>query len=194
MKKWGVIVVVTAMFAWTIYDFVDPEDEAVEIEDNISSEENNDKAVAEGPATDSPETGLEKGQQAPDFSLERLDGEKVKLSDYRGEKVMINFWATWCPPCRAEMPDMEKFHQNEDVEILAINLTSTESSLGDVEEFVEEFNLSFSILKDEGSEVATKYEINPVPTSVFIDEEGRVQSVMMGAMNYDMMLQRLEEL
>lgn len=108
---------------------------------------------------------------------------------------MINFWATWCPPCRAEMPDMEKFYQNEDIVILAVNLTETESGLKEVQEFRDEFNLSFPILLDKKKvEVANKYQINPVPTSVFVDEDGKIDSVMLGAMNYDMMLQRVEEL
>ncbi|GGF25432.1 hypothetical protein GCM10010954_25420 [Halobacillus andaensis] len=194
MKKWIVIIAVTAMFGWAVYDLVEPEEEKVEVEDqSVSESESGEKMVAEGPATEEPETGLEEGQQAPEFTLETLDGEEAQLSDYRGQKVMVNFWATWCPPCRAEMPDMEKFHQNEDVQVLAINLSETESSIGEVEEFADEFDLSFPILKDEKSEVAAQYEVNPVPTSVFIDEDGKIQSVMMGAMNYDMMLQRLEE-
>ncbi|MCP3030103.1 redoxin domain-containing protein [Halobacillus sp. A1] len=188
MKKWVVVLFVTALFGWAVYDLTEPEEETGDKEGEKA------QMVAEGPATDDPETGLDKGQLAPDFSLERLNGEETKLSDLRGKKVMLNFWATWCPPCRAEMPDMEKFHQNEDVEILAVNLTETESSVGDVEEFADEFGLSFQILKDKNSEVSTIYEVNPVPTSVFIDEEGKIQSVMLGAMNYDMMLQRLEEL
>src|SRR5699024_11784063 len=57
------------------------------------------------------------------FKLQTIDGEQVKLSDYRGEKVILNFWATWCPPCRAEMPDMQKFHADHDATILAVNLT-----------------------------------------------------------------------
>ncbi|WP_343033610.1 TlpA disulfide reductase family protein [Virgibacillus ihumii] len=68
----------------------------------------------------------------PGFQLETLEGEKVKLSDFRGNPVMLNFWATWCPPCRAEIPDMEKLHQNKDITILAVNLTKSEANIQNV--------------------------------------------------------------
>ncbi|MCA1011899.1 redoxin domain-containing protein [Halobacillus halophilus] len=193
MKRWIIILTVTALFGWAIYDFAyhgkassDPEEEGTTVTTGATDERSTEP--------ENGKTGLEKGQQAPDFTLQTLEGEEVSLSDYRGKKVMINFWATWCPPCRAEMPDMEKFYQNEDIVILAVNLTETESGLKEVQEFRDEFDLSFPILLDKKVEVANKYQINPVPTSVFVDEDGKIDSVMLGAMNYDMMLQRLEAL
>lgn len=186
MKKTIIVLVVTALFGWAVYDFVFKEENSTIVDD--------EKMVAEGPAEAAPDIGLEKGQQAPDFTLETLEGDKVSLSDYRGEKVMINFWATWCPPCRAEMPDMEEFHNNEDVQVLAVNLTETEASVDGVSDFAEEFELTFPILLDTDVAVANDYEVNPVPTSIFVDEEGKIGSVMLGAMNYDMMIQRLEEM
>lgn len=187
MKKWGIILVVTVLFGWAVYDFVYKKESNNEVAEG-------EKMVAEGPATEEPDIGLEKGQQAPDFKLQTLSGEEVSLSDYQGEKVMINFWATWCPPCRAEMPDMEEFSQNEDVQVLAINLTETESGVEGVRDFAEEFGLTFPILLDKDVAVANEYQINPVPTSIFVDKEGKISSVMLGAMNYDMMVQRLEEM
>lgn len=76
-------------------------------------------------------TGIKQGQYAPDVQLETIDGETVRLSDYRGQPVILNFWATWCPPCRAEIPDFQKLYDDEDqnVEILAINMTNTEDSV-----------------------------------------------------------------
>lgn len=76
--------------------------------------------------------GLEKGERAPDFTLTDLKGNTVKLSDFKGKKVMLNFWASWCPPCKAEMPYMEqiyKKYKKEDIEIVAVNLTATEKKL-----------------------------------------------------------------
>lgn len=73
--------------------------------------------------------GLEKGNLAPDFELTDMEGSPVKLSDYRGKAVLLNFWASWCPPCRAEMPHMEKLYnkyKDENFDILAVNLTNTE--------------------------------------------------------------------
>ncbi|MFD1019229.1 redoxin domain-containing protein [Thalassobacillus hwangdonensis] len=190
MKKFILLVVVAAMFAWAVYDNMSNKEESTSSEDDPSGT----KMVAEGPSTGEADIGLDKGQTAPDFTLELLSGETVSLSDYRGKKVMVNFWATWCPPCRAEMPDMEKFYNETEVEILAVNLTATESDPSNVGAFAEEFGLSFPILLDKNSAVATTYQIQPVPTSIFIDEEGRIQSIALGAMNYDMMIQRYEDL
>src|SRR5699024_12283205 len=102
MKKLFIVVVIVGLFGWVIYEFIDSK------EDTAGEEVEQDSEV-----------GIEKGDLAPDFELETLDGETVKLSDFRGQKVLLNFWATWCPPCRAEMPDMQKFHEeNEDAVIL----------------------------------------------------------------------------
>lgn len=102
---------------------------------------------------------------------------------------MLNFWATWCPPCRAEMPDMEKFHQDTDVEILAVNLTETEPHPNQVQQFADEYGLTFPILLDEKVEVATIYAIQPVPTSFMIDSEGIIQFKSIGPLTYDQMVQ-----
>ncbi|ARI75777.1 redoxin domain-containing protein [Halobacillus mangrovi] len=191
MKKWIIILGITALFGWAVYDFTDKE-----TKENPSPKEESSgtKMVAEGEAQSTPQTGLKKGQNAPDFTLTRLNGETAKLSDYRGQKVLINFWATWCPPCRAEMPDMEKLYNETDIEILAVNLTGTESARGDVNNFVQELELTFPILLDHEAEVMGKYQVGPVPTSIFVDEDGKVQSFVLGAMNYDMMMQRYEDL
>ncbi|WP_100372265.1 peroxiredoxin family protein [Bacillus sp. FJAT-45037] len=131
---------------------------------------------------------------APDFTLETLSGENVALSDFIGQPVMVNFWATWCPPCRAEMPDMEEFYQEEDVMILAVNATASETSVDTVRAFQEELELTFPILLDPTSEAASLYNIQPLPTSVFINRQGEVEHVQVGAMNKEMMLRVLEEL
>src|SRR5699024_2838042 len=97
-------------------------------------------------AVESDEIGLESRKIAPDFEVTNIDGEQAKLSDFRGERVMLNFWATWCHPCRAEMPDMQKVYDEEDVTILAVNMTGTESGEDVVVEFVDDFEITFPIL------------------------------------------------
>ncbi|MGM8363895.1 redoxin domain-containing protein [Virgibacillus sp. W0181] len=174
MKKGIIIAVIVGLFAWAIYDFV--------LSDSKGEEEEN------------VDVGLEQGNLAPDFELTTLDGETVKLSDFRGERVMLNFWATWCPPCRAEMPDMQKFHENTDVEILAVNLLETESGVDKVPEFIEEFGVTFRILLDEDSSVANRYEIQPIPTTFMIDSEGKIQNTTLGALNYELMVQEYEKM
>lgn len=141
-----------------------------------------------------PEVGLNIGQKAPDFELNTLHNETVELSEFQGQKVMLNFWASWCPPCRAEMPDMQRFYEDGDVQILAVNLTQTEERLTDVEQFVEEFELTFPILLDEDIKVATLYQIQPIPTSYLIDSEGYIRHVSIGPMNYEMLVQQFSQM
>jgi len=118
----------------------------------------------------------------------------VQLSDYRGKRVIVNFWATWCPPCRAEIPDFQKLYEKKDVEILAVNLTETEESTEGVEEFVKEFGMTFPVVMDENSDVSNTYQVSAYPTSYMIDSNGRIQFVAMGALNYDLMIQEYEKM
>jgi peroxiredoxin len=129
------------------------------------------------------QSGLEVGNIAPDFELKLLTGETVKLSNYKGKKVMLNFWATWCPPCKAEMPDMQKLHDahKEEIIILAVNMDVQ----NDVEGFVKEMGITFPILLDEKNEVNEKYQILAIPTSYFIDEKGIISHRYNGAMSLE---------
>ncbi|RPF55899.1 TlpA disulfide reductase family protein [Aquisalibacillus elongatus] len=193
MKKYIILLVVIAMFGFAVYDLVGSTNEGEKDENSddggfMMSTEPDDESVEDA------EVGLEVGSQAPDFELKTLEGETVKLSDYRGKRVMLNFWATWCPPCRAEMPDMQKFYEEKDVEILAVNLYSTEDSMEDVEEFVDEFGLTFQIPIDEDDDVSIEYQIMAYPTSYFVDSQGIIRHKSMGAMNYEMMIQEYEKM
>lgn len=139
-------------------------------------------------AASSPQAnGLTVGAQAPDFELKTLTGETVKLSDYKGKKVMLNFWATWCPPCKAEMPEMEKFYKqpNQDINILAVNMDPN----NDVKGFVQKDGITFPILLDSEDKVNRVYQIISIPTTYFIDKNGVIQNKYVGAMQFDMMKQ-----
>lgn len=200
LKKAIIVIVITGMFGWAIFDLVydgdtGQNDETKEEEQNyqatdetelIENEEstNNDQSSAN-------EVGLNVGNTAPDFTLETLSGEQATLSDYRGKKVMLNFWATWCPPCRAEMPAMQNFYTDNDVEVLAVNLIDTETDKQDVVDFVDSFGLTFSILLDEGNQVALNYAIRPIPTTYMIDTNGVIQKKSFGPMNQEQMEQAL---
>lgn len=133
------------MLGWAIYDFIDSKENNADQFKNAEEVQVGETEI-ENEKGEETEVGLDIGNVAPDFELETLDGDMVKLSDFRRNKVMINFWATWCPPCRAEMPDMERFHQDKDIVILAVNLTDTENSIKNIENFANEFNLTFPIL------------------------------------------------
>ncbi|MDN7244433.1 peroxiredoxin family protein [Planococcus shenhongbingii] len=134
--------------------------------------------------------GLAKGKVAPDFELTTLDGETVSLSDYQGKKVILNFWATWCPPCRAEMPHMQKYFEEqakeENVEILAVNLTTEDRGIDKVKTFVREYDLTFPILMDLEGEIGASYQAVTIPTSYMIDTKGRVQNKIVGPMDETM--------
>ncbi|MFE4706490.1 redoxin domain-containing protein [Peribacillus simplex] len=127
--------------------------------------------------------GLKIGAKAPNFSLKTLDGKEVELSDYKGKKVMLNFWATWCPPCKKEMPDMEKYAQQAgaDVVVLAVNIDPE----NDVQAFVEENGITFTIPLDSQSAknpVNERYKILSIPTTYFIDKEGIIRNKVISAM------------
>ncbi|RHW31333.1 TlpA disulfide reductase family protein [Oceanobacillus profundus] len=185
MKKAILVLIVIGMFGWAVYEFVFVSNEkATQEVDKTSVQQVSDE--------ESNEVGIQKGELAPDFELYTLDGEKVKLSDYKGQRVMLNFWATWCPPCRAEMPDMQKFQNNKDVQVLAVNLSETESNPDNIQKFVDELNLSLTIPLDNEALVSDEYEVMAYPTTYMIDSNGRIQFVMMGAMNYDFMVQQFE--
>ena len=113
------------------------------------------------------------GSIAPDFELSKLDGETVRLSELQGKIVLINFWATWCEPCKVEMPLFEERYQmaDSDLEILAVNFDESEQ---DVSKFVEEFGLSFPVLLDPGGEVQNLYRVRGYPTTFVVNEEGIV--------------------
>lgn len=138
--------------------------------------------------------GIEVGNKAPDFEIETLSGEKVNLSDYKGKPVMLNFWATWCPPCRVEIPDMQKFHEKHEVEVLAVNLLDTEMKKGHVQQFVDEFGMTFTVGLDGDGAVSNKYRINPIPTTYMIDSEGIIRHKSLGAMPYDTMVEHLNSM
>ncbi|MGJ7921153.1 peroxiredoxin family protein [Neobacillus sp. LXY-4] len=131
----------------------------------------------------SQKSGLEVGNTPPDFELKTLTGETAKLSDYKGKKVMLNFWATWCPPCKAEMPEMQKFYEanKDNVEILAVNMDTN----NDVAGFVQNTGLTFPILLDETNEVNKNYQIVSIPTTFFIDENGVITYRFTGQMKLE---------
>lgn len=133
--------------------------------------------------TNTQKTGIEVGNKAPDFELKTLTGDTVKLSDYKGKKVMLNFWATWCPPCKAEMPEMQKYYESnkENVEILAVNMDTN----NDVAGFVKNGGYTFPILLDEKNDVNKDYGIVSIPTTFFIDEQGVITHKINGQMKLE---------
>ena len=126
------------------------------------------------------------GYIAPDFKLRNLNGNYESLSNYRGEVVVLNFWATWCVPCRVEMPSFEKLYRryrSEGVTVLAITLDKNSEER--IQTFVDEYGLSFPILLDDKSEVERLYPSMTIPFTYVIDREGRVVARVDGAKNWE---------
>lgn len=125
------------------------------------------------------------GKPAPDFSLTTLDGAEVSLSQYRGQPVLINFWASWCLPCREEMPELVRVyesHKAEGLMVLGVNITYSDT-LPEVQAFATEFNISFPVLLDEDGTVTQKlYPVLGLPTSIFIHRDGIIARVQVGKM------------
>ena len=139
----------------------------------------------------------QKGFLAPDFTLETLDGKSVTLSDMRGKVVLLNFWATWCPPCKAEMPAFQQAYADyaeEDFIILTVNAT-LQDNLSDVDAFRAEYGLSFPIPLDKTGEVNHLYQVRSLPTSFFIDKGGMISEVIIGGPIAEALIRaRIEEL
>lgn len=138
--------------------------------------------------------GLDLEERAPSFTLSTLDGKTVSLEDYKGKKILLNFWATWCPPCKAEMPDMQEMYEEnkeKDFVVLGVNVTVTEKNADDVSTFVEDYQLSFPILMDVKGKVAHQFEILSYPTSYFIDSDGVIRGKVIGALSKETMYKEM---
>lgn len=136
------------------------------------------------------------GTAAPDFTLRTLTGDTITLSSLKGKAVFLNFWATWCRPCRAEMTDIigaYVAHTDQRLVVLAINLTDQER-LVDVRRFATELQLPFPVLLDRKGKVRRTYRLRGVPTSVFIDTLGVVRFVQIGQLTAEKLQRGLFEI
>lgn len=131
------------------------------------------------------------GDEAPDFELMQVNEanelEKIRLSDLRGKGVMLNFWATYCKPCEAEMPFMESLYPEyrDDVEIVAVSLDYSDLV---IQQFIDKYDLTFPVVHDTNSDVMDLYNVGPIPSTFFIDPEGEIVEIVAGPLT----LERLE--
>jgi thiol-disulfide isomerase/thioredoxin len=122
------------------------------------------------------------GFPAPDFTLEALSGQPAILSAYRGKVVIVNLWASWCGPCRAEMPTIQKVYaanRERGLEVLAVNSTFQDSE-ADAQAFAQNLGLTFPILLDRDGAVSQRYLLRALPSTFFIDRQGVIRSVVFG--------------
>jgi len=139
----------------------------------------------------------QKGFLAPDFSLKTLHGDTIRLSELRGRPVLVNIWASWCPPCKAEMPALQRTFQkyaSQGFVVLGVNATNQDDPAQAIS-FVEAQGLTFPILLDENGEVSHTYQVHALPSSYFIDRQGRIQDVVVGGPMSEALLQiRVQQL
>ena len=124
--------------------------------------------------------------RAPDFTLTLFDGSETRLSDYRGEVVLINFWASWCPPCRDEAPDLHTLYEEyraTGFRVLGVNML--ESSRRKALDFINEFGITYSNGEDIGEKLTNLYRVEAPPESFLIDRRGNVRRFYIGAIRYD---------
>ena len=129
--------------------------------------------------------GISEGEIAPDFTLKDLKGTEVNLKEFRGKVVLLNFWATWCPPCRKEIPSMVeiyKKYKDRGLEIIGVNLDKLGKS--EVEKFSLEHKINFPVLLNPSGNVASLYGVVVLPTTVFLDRNGRIKGRISGAVDW----------
>ena len=123
---------------------------------------------------------------APNFTLETVTGEKISLKDFKGKTVLLNFWATWCQPCKKELPSMQRIYEelsSEGVEVVAISIDRNKKER--VKQYIKNHNLTFPILLDPGQKVRKDYFILGLPTSYLIGIDGKLKGFISGAREWD---------
>lgn len=156
-----------------------------------------------GPATSEPTTASSEPlitvqtpepELLPDFTLETLEGDALSLSDYRGQVVLVNFWASWCPACRAEIPDLERYyelHRDEGLVVIGVNV---QEPSGVVSDFAADKGLTFPIVLDIKGTTTDLYGVTGLPTSFFVGRDGTSQGYWPGGVTVEMLEQGLTPL
>ena len=134
------------------------------------------------------------GDEAPDFTLVDLNGKEHRLSDYKGQGVFLNFWGTWCKPCAKEMPAMDRqyeVYKDQGVHVLAVNIAQSNF---EVERFAKQYGLDFPIVIDKTKSVMEAYNIDPLPTTLLINSEGKIEQIVRGEMTEQDIAQFMEQI
>lgn len=144
------------------------------------------EGVARARSEESATVGTSVGNRAPDFRAQTLGGNSVAFAGSAGKTIVLNFWATWCPPCRAELPDLVRFSSapaNAHIQVWAVDMTGTEPSLKAVRAFASEHHIGFPILTDPSGSIARAFQVSAVPTTFIISPDGIIRAKQVGAMS-----------
>lgn len=163
--------------------------------DNLSAQTPTETESQMPQGSDAPAETEPSKVEAPDFTVENADGEEVKLSDYVGKPIVLNFWASWCSPCKSEMPEFNEAWEELDgeVQFLMVNMTDgARETVDTAKEYVEGQGFSFPVFFDTGSEAAMAYSAYSLPTTYFIDAEGYVVARAVGAIDRDTLQKGLD--
>lgn len=163
--------------------------------DNLSAQTPTETESQMPQGSDAPAETEPSKVEAPDFTVENANGEEVKLSDYVGKPIVLNFWASWCSPCKSEMPEFNEAWEELDgeVQFLMVNMTDgARETVDTAKEYVEGQGFSFPVFFDTGSEAAMAYSAYSLPTTYFIDAEGYVVARAVGAIDRDTLQKGLD--
>lgn len=204
MKKVLSLLLVGLLLVVLITGCTNKENVEIDKEKNTSEEEKNIEKTAkmdednEGKTERDEEVkeGIFPGDRAYDFTLLDKEGNEISLSSLKGKVIFLNFWASWCGPCKAEMPHMQKVHEDyedEDIVILAVNVTAAEKNgVDDVNTYLEENKFTFPVLYDKDGSVATQYRVRAFPTTYILNKDGIIVNRIEGAMNDERMKAEVE--
>ena len=196
MKEYIKIIIYILIFVILIFA-------CTKLYENLSNDYNQDIILENSVSTEN--GNLEKNnieeekivEKAKDFSVTNQDGQIVKLSDYFGSPIVVNFWATWCSPCKSELPAFEELSKEYDgkVKFMMVNLTDGyQETVEIVKEFVNANNYTFPVFFDTEYSASSAYQINYIPETIFIDKDGNMVNKYIGAMNKETLKKYIDTL
>lgn len=156
-----------------------------------------------GPRTIAPESRLldsaeaalapQAGETAPDFEYRLADGTALRLSELRGKKVLINFWATWCDPCREEMHDLQRVQDERGDSLVVLGVNKVERAEV-IPPFADEFGITFPLIANTDGDISDRYAAKNIPTTYFINSDGTIDFRKIGVMDYSFIVSRLDQM